>query len=182
VLGSLVAERYPEVAEHQGRVERLAGSVARTIDFPEAEIPALLQAARLHDVGKLAIPETILAKPEGLSEPEWELMHQHTVIGQRILTAVGVLPLADSMVRSSHERIDGQGYPDGLIGEQIPLGARIICACDAYDAMRSSRPYRVVPMSEEAAIGRLEVAAGTQFDPAVVAALLVVISQERLAR
>jgi HD-GYP domain-containing protein (c-di-GMP phosphodiesterase class II) len=128
------------------------------------------RAAEQHDIGKLAMPDALLAKPGPLSPEEWELMHQHTIAGERILAGAPSLHGAGRIVRSSHERWDGDGYPDGLAGEAIPLGARIVCACDAYSAMRADRPYRSsIPMEE--ALAELKRCSGTQFDPKVVVAL-----------
>jgi putative nucleotidyltransferase with HDIG domain len=135
-----------------------------------AERSALIQAAHLHDIGKLAIPERILSKPGPLDEVETELMRRHTITGAQILSSAGAPPLTISFVRSSHEWIDGTGYPDGLAGLEIPLGARIIAVCDAYDAMTSPRPYRPVPMTAEAAREELVRCSGSQFDARVVAA------------
>jgi HD-GYP domain-containing protein (c-di-GMP phosphodiesterase class II) len=135
------------------------------------------QAAALHDLGKLAVPDAILEKPGPLSEQEWEFIRQHTIIGERMLTVAPALGRAARLIRASHERFDGTGYPDGLRGAEIPLGARIICACDAFDAMTSSRPYRPVPLSLVAAIGELRAGAGGQFDPEVVAVLAEVLRE-----
>jgi HD-GYP domain-containing protein (c-di-GMP phosphodiesterase class II) len=128
--------------------------------------------ALLHDVGKIAVPKEILHKDGPLSEDEWTVMRQHTVEGQRMLETVGgVLGAVGRIVRSSHERWDGKGYPDGLAGEAIPVEARICAASDAFSAMTTDRPYRAA-MSLEAAIAELERNAGTQFDPRVVEALV----------
>ncbi|HEV3012030.1 MAG TPA: HD domain-containing phosphohydrolase, partial [Actinomycetota bacterium] len=125
------------------------------------------QAAELHDVGKMGIPEELLHKPGPLDAEEWAFVRRHPLIGERIIGAAPALAPAAKLVRATHERFDGSGYPDGLTGEQIPLGARIIAVCDAFSAMTASRPYtaqRTVPE----AIAELRRCAGTQFDPAVV--------------
>jgi HD-GYP domain-containing protein (c-di-GMP phosphodiesterase class II) len=127
----------------------------------------LVRAAELHDVGKIAIPEEILHKPGPLDELEWELMRKHTLIGERILGAAPAMAPIAAAVRWSHERWDGAGYPDGIAGEEIPLAARIVFVCDAYDAMRTSRPYRRA-ISREQAIAELRRGAGSQFDPRIV--------------
>jgi two-component system, cell cycle response regulator len=124
-------------------------------------------------VGKLAIPEEILSKPGPLSEDEWEFVRRHTLIGERILGAAPALGPAAKLVRSTHERWDGTGYPDRLVGSEIPLGARIIAVCDAFDAMTSPRPY-AEPLSMEDTIRELFRCAGTQFDPDVVEAFAAV--------
>jgi HD-GYP domain-containing protein (c-di-GMP phosphodiesterase class II) len=134
----------------------------------------LLQAAALHDVGKVAIPDAILDKPGPLDEAEWEFMRTHTLIGERILAEAPSLTEASKIVRSSHERHDGTGYPDGLAGDAIPLAARIIAVCDSFDAMTSNRPYRTA-MSMEGALSELYNCSGTQFDPVVVKAFAKVI-------
>ena len=170
VLTKLLAERYPELGEHGDYVTELCRRVATTLEVPEEDRHHLLRAAALHDIGKAAVPDAILEKPGPLDEEEWAFMRQHTVIGERILAAAPALARTAELVRSSHEHFDGSGYPDGLEGHEIPLGARIIAVCDAYDAMTAPRPYRPTPMSPEGAIAELRRAAGTQFDPVVVAA------------
>jgi two-component system cell cycle response regulator len=179
VLHSLVAERDLELADHEGRVARLARSVAPELALPDEQTAALVQAAYLHDVGKLALPDALLCKPSALDEKERRLVRQHTLVGDRILRAAGALVQAATFVRSSHERFDGHGYPDGLAAEQIPLGARIIAVCDAYDAMTSPSPYRPTAMSDEAAVAELRSSSGTQFDPAVVTAVCALPAADR---
>ena len=147
----------------------------------------LARAAELHDVGKIAIPDEILHKPGPLEDSEWELMRRHTLIADRILSATPALRPVAQLVRSSHERWDGAGYPDGLSGERIPLGARIIGICDSFDAMTSQRPYQDA-MSPREALAELRRCAGTQFDPGLVEEFhamvedgdLAVIEAERL--
>ncbi len=132
------------------------------------------RAAELHDIGKVAIPDAILHAPRALEPQEWEYMRQHTIIGARIIgTAPEMRPVAD-IVRSSHERWDGGGYPDGLAGEEIPLGSRIVAVCDSYDAMTTSRPYRGA-MSVPDALAELRRCAGSQFDACVAEAFAAVI-------
>ena len=176
VLLQVLSERNPELSTHLEQVTRLCEAVGRALAVPDEQMIHLLQAASLHDVGKAAIPEVILDKPAALDDDEWSYIRRHTVMGERILAAAPALAPAAKLVRASHERLDGCGYPDGLAGEQIPLGARIICACDAYDAMTADRPYRTA-MSAEGALSELRACAGTQFDPTVVAALAAVIAQ-----
>ena len=132
-------------------------------------------AALLHDVGKIAVPKEIINKPGPLDDDEWEVMHGHTIEGEAMLNRVGgVLAEAGRIVRSSHEHYDGSGYPDGLIGEEIPIEARIVTCCDAFSAMTTTRSYRKA-MPQAAAIAELEACAGSQFDPRVVAALIAVV-------
>ena len=124
-------------------------------------------AGELHDIGKVAIPDAIMSKPGPLDPDEWAIVRRHTIIGERILAAAPALSQVAKLVRSSHERNDGTGYPEGLAGDEIPLGSRIVAVCDAFDAMIGPRPYRR-GMSEEAAIAELRACASTQFDPKVV--------------
>jgi HD-GYP domain-containing protein (c-di-GMP phosphodiesterase class II) len=152
---------------------------AERLGLPASEVKRIGLAAELHDVGKTAIPDAILNKPGPLDTSEWEFMRQHTVIGERILLAAPSLAPTAELVRASHEAFDGSGYPDGLCGEAIPLGSRIIAACDAFDAMISERAYRA-GMSVEDAIAELRRCAGTQFDPHVVDEFCAVTEDEHL--
>ena len=181
VLMAVVAERAPGLASHVNAVCELACAAAEELDVHGAELEALRHAAALHDIGKMAIPDSILEKPGALSEAEWALIRQHTLIGERILAAAPALERSGRLVRSSHERIDGTGYPDGLAAADIPLGSRIIFVADAFDAMVSSRSYGAT-LSHADALAELRRCAGTQFDPAVVAAFERVIAcRERRA-
>jgi diguanylate cyclase (GGDEF)-like protein len=166
-----LAERNPGLGAHLDDVTGLCEAVGREVGLPEEELTPLLQAAALHDVGKVAIPDAILDKPGPLDDAEWEFMRTHTLIGERILAEAPSLAEAAKIVRSSHERHDGNGYPDGLAGDEIPLAARIIAVCDSFDAMTSNRPYRTA-MSTEGALSELHNCSGTQFDPAVVNAFV----------
>jgi len=177
VLMAVVAERAPALASHVNAVCELACEVAAELDMTGAELEALRHAAALHDIGKMAIPESILEKPGALSDSEWALIRRHTMIGERILAAAPALERSARLVRSSHERMDGTGYPDGLAATDIPLGSRIILVADAFDAMISERSYGR-PFSEPAALAELRDCAGTQFDPAVVAAFERVITRQ----
>lgn len=168
VLRNLLAERYPPLGSHVNAVARMCREVAPEAGLPEEQVVALNQAAYLHDIGKLSLPESILAKPGPLDEAEWRLMRMHTVVGEQILRAAGLSGCVIDFVRSSHEHFDGSGYPDGLAGEEIPLGARIIAVGDAYDAMTARRPYRPTPITPEGAALALMRSSGTQFDPEVV--------------
>ena len=162
-----LSERSADLGAHLSDVTELSAAAARRLGLPDGQMGPLLQAAALHDVGKIAIPDAVLNKPAPLDDAEWEFMRAHTVIGEKILAEALALAEAARIVRSSHERFDGKGYPDGLAGDEIPLAARIIAVCDAYDAMTSDRPYRPA-MSTEAALAELRRNSGTQFDPAVV--------------
>ena len=168
-LARAVDARDVYTGSHSQRVAELAAGTARRLGLPDEEVELTRLAASLHDLGKLAIPEEILRKPGPLTEPERIVLERHPQIGFRMLESLEVDPVAD-WVLHHHERWDGSGYPDGLPGERIPLGARIIFVADAYDAMISERVYRR-RVSPEEAIAELDRCAGTQFDPQVVAAL-----------
>jgi HD-GYP domain-containing protein (c-di-GMP phosphodiesterase class II) len=128
-------------------------------------------AALLHDVGKIRVPKQILDKPAALTPAERQVVEQHTIWGEQMLSGVGgMLAEVGRVVRSCHEWWDGSGYPDGLAGTAIPVSARIVCACDAFSAMTTDRPYRQA-LSAQDALQELQRSAGTQFDPAVVRAL-----------
>jgi HD-GYP domain-containing protein (c-di-GMP phosphodiesterase class II) len=147
------------------------------MEMDKYELQELEFAALLHDVGKIAIPKPILHKPAALTESEFEVMKTHTIEGQFMLDRIGgLLGRVGEIVRSCHERWDGKGYPDGLKGEEIPLAARIVFVCDAYNAMTTNRPYRAA-LPHEQAIAELVENAGTQFDPEVVAAMVKVIAE-----
>jgi two-component system cell cycle response regulator len=162
-----LGERRPLLGDHLREVAELARAVARRLELGEREVQEIADGAELHDVGKMAVPDGILDKPGALDEHEWVFIRQHTIVGERILAAAPSLAGVARLVRSSHERWDGRGYPDGLAGEAIPLGARVIAVCDAYDAMTSSRSYRDA-LEPAAALRELVRAAGSQFDPRVV--------------
>ena len=170
VLMQLLNEREPSLSDHLSDVGRLAVAIGKRFRLNSEQLDELRRAAELHDLGKLAIPDRIINKPGPLSESEWRLMRQHTLIGERILNAAPALRPVAVLVRSSHERWDGSGYPDQLAGEGIPLGARIIAACDAYDAMVSERPYDAARSTAEAR-AELKRCSGLAFDPVVVEAL-----------
>jgi two-component system cell cycle response regulator len=170
VLFQAFAERHPQFSSHMERVSDLSSRVAARLGLDLEEVRQIRVAAGLHDIGKVAIPDAILDRPGTLTEQELAFVQTHTLIGERIMLAAPALGPASRIVRSSHERIDGTGYPDGLAGDRIPIGSRIIFACDAYDAMLSTRPYAAARPSAEA-LDELRACSGTQFDPAVVAAL-----------
>jgi diguanylate cyclase (GGDEF)-like protein len=170
VLMQLLTERTPDLHEHVHEVGRLVFELGRHFRLDAEDLDELQRGAELHDIGKLAIPDEILRKPGPLSQDEWQFMRQHPVIGERILNADPALRPVARLVRASHERWDGRGYPDGLAGPTIPLGARIIAACDAFEAMTTPRVYQAARTSS-AAVAELRREAGKQFDPAVVDAL-----------
>jgi hypothetical protein len=164
-------------SRHSEAVVALSIDVTRELGMPESFVDEVRQVALLHDIGKIGIPDAILGKRGPLNDAEWELMHTHPVIGARIVESVAALAQHAPAIRAEHERCDGSGYPDGLTRKQIPLASRITFACDAYDAMMSSRPYRPIGMHSAAAAAELRDKAGTQFDPDVVAALLRVVQR-----
>ena len=176
VLLQAFQERYPDLQEHQRGVGALVLAVGRRLGMDVEDLDVLARAAELHDVGKIAIPDAILHKPGPLDEEEWRFMRRHTILGERILMAASALRPVARLVRSSHERYDGGGYPDGLAGEAIPLGARIIFVCDAFDAMRTDRAYSAAIGPAEA-LAELRRCAGSQFDPRVVEAFAATLEQ-----
>jgi diguanylate cyclase (GGDEF)-like protein/putative nucleotidyltransferase with HDIG domain len=166
-----LTERDGYTGEHSEAVVEMSAGVARNLGLRDTEVGWVRSAALLHDIGKVAIPDEILHKPGPLNDEEWVLMKQHPVIGERILRVLpGMGPVA-RIVRHEHERWDGNGYPDGLTGEDIPIGSRIIIAADTYHAITSDRPYRAARSHEEA-VQELSRCAGSQFDPAVTGALI----------
>jgi diguanylate cyclase (GGDEF)-like protein len=170
VLMQVVSERTPDLHYHVYGVGQLVRDLGHDLGLDPGQLDELLRAAELHDVGKLAIPDAILDKPGPLDQDEWRLMRQHTIIGERILDADPMLQPVARLVRASHERWDGGGYPDGLAGTAIPLAARIIAACDALDAMTSDRCYQGARSLVDA-LSEMRRCAGTQFDPEVVESL-----------
>jgi len=162
-----LGEREPELQAHLEGVGALAVQIGERLGLRRDELDDLSRAAQLHDLGKLAVPDEILKKPEPLDESEWAFIRQHTVVAERILRASLAFRSIAGIVRSSHERWDGSGYPDRLAAEEIPLASRIICACDAFAAMTSDRPYRAA-LPLDTALAELRKGAGTQFDPTVV--------------
>ena len=170
-LSTALLERDRYTGEHSAEVVDLVRGVARALGLSEIETERIAAAALVHDVGKVAIPDRILHKPAALDADDWRLMRDHPVIGERILRAIPGMGAVARIVRHEHERYDGGGYPDGLAGDAIPIGSRVILACDAYHAMTSDRPYRQA-MEHDEAVAELARCAGSQFDPRVVTALL----------
>jgi HD-GYP domain-containing protein (c-di-GMP phosphodiesterase class II) len=175
LLCDLLSDDDEYTGNHTHDVVELSGRVADRLRVPEDVKRETELGAMLHDIGKIHIPDAIINKPGPLDEEEWKLMKTHTLEGQRMLDRVGgFLGSVGEVVRASHERFDGAGYPDGLKGERIPLAARIVAVCDAFNAMTTTRSYRTA-MPVAAAVTELQRCSGTQFDPRVVAALLDVI-------
>ena len=169
-LEALVASldaREHETFSHSFRVRAYTRHLAKRAGFPPALLPSLEQGALLHDIGKIAVADAILLKPAKLTPDEWEEMRKHPVAGDEILKRVPFLGPASAIVRHHHERFDGTGYPDGLKGAEIPLGARLFTVADTLDAMTSDRSYRKGP-GFEAAREEIQRHSGTQFDPHIV--------------
>jgi diguanylate cyclase (GGDEF)-like protein len=180
VLLRAMTERDPDLGSHVREVAGLATAVAVRLGLTSEDVEQVGQAAELHDVGKVAIPDAILHKPGPLDEREWNVIRGHTVIGERIIAAAPALIDVASLVRASHERLDGDGYPDGLTGTDIPIGARILAICDSFTAMITDRSYRpAMPVSH--ALVELRDCAGTQFDPIVVEAFCTEWAQRTAA-
>jgi HD-GYP domain-containing protein (c-di-GMP phosphodiesterase class II) len=180
-LIQVLAEQGGDLVRHLSRVAMLAGKTGVRLGMSADEIARIRLAAELHDIGKAAVPRMILEKTGPLDAKELAYLRQHSVIGERILAAAPALMNVAPIVRATHERADGDGYPDGLRLEQIPRAARVIAVVDAFDAMTSTRPYQR-QRSDAEARAELRRAAGTQFDPAVVDAFIAVLDERaRLA-
>jgi diguanylate cyclase (GGDEF)-like protein len=166
-LTAALAARATWAGRPSDLITEAAIAMARASGLPEREIERIRVASLLHDLGKLAIPDEILAKPGELAEPEWRVVAEHPKIGQVVLEQAGALRDAATIVLHHHEWYDGRGYPHGLRGEEIPIGARIVAIADAYEAMVAGRPYRA-PIGHHEAISELKRHAGIQFDPHLV--------------
>jgi diguanylate cyclase (GGDEF)-like protein len=177
VLLQVISERSDLLDEHVGSVGVLAGMLAERLGLSDAEQARIQLAAKLHDIGKTGIPDSLLDKRGPLAEEEWAFIRRHTLIGERIVRAAPALAETADLIRSSHERVDGTGYPDRLSGDQIPIGSRIIAVCDAYDAMTSTRVYRAA-MTPANALDELAREAGAQFDPAVARAFVELMGEQ----
>ena len=178
LLRDLLEDDDEYTGHHTEDVVELAVKVADEMGLDEDARRETEMGALLHDIGKIAVPDEIINKPGPLDDAEWAIMKTHTVEGERMLQQVGgLLSNVGVVVRASHERWDGGGYPDGLAGEAIPVAARICAACDAFNAMTTDRSYRkALPL--EVAIKELRDNSGTQFAPDVVAALIAVLARE----
>jgi two-component system, cell cycle response regulator len=181
VLLRALSERHPNLGAHSAGVAELAEAVAGQLGLPDQEAARARLAGALHEVGKMAIPDVILEKPGPLTDDEWNFVRGHTLIGERILHTATALRYVAGLVRSTHERFDGTGYPDGLAGTDSPLVSRIVLVCDAFGAMTSQRPYADA-LTIDAALAELQRNAGTQFDPIVVAALADVLADRGAPR
>lgn len=177
VLANAVDAKDSYTGGHAHRMATLALAVGRRLGFTAAQLESLYWGTILHDVGKIGVPDAIITKPGRLNEEEWTIMRRHPEIGAEILKPVPALKEAALMVRHHHERWDGRGYPDGLKGENIPLGARILAVVDAYSAMLDERIYKKAKTPAET-IAELERCAGSQFDPQVVKVFLEVLASK----
>ncbi len=176
ILMDALANKGPDRGDHLHGLAELAEQIARKLGTGIEELERVRLAAELHDLGKTALPATLLQKGSPLSPEEREFVERHPAIGERLLHAAPALTPIGRLIRASHERFDGTGYPDRLAGTDIPLGARIISVCDAFDAMISTRPYRRARTVEEA-LEELRQNSGSQFDPAVVEAFCAVMEE-----
>jgi len=177
VLMAALSTRQPELRDHLRVVAYRAIGLARRFGVDREQIDDIALAAELHDVGLLAVPEAVLDKEVPLSEPETAAIKSHSVAGERIIAAAPGLASVAKLVRASAERFDGSGYPDGLIGETIPLGSRVIAVAVAFAALTSQRPYRPA-LGVDEALAELRRCAGTQFDPRVVEELAAEIAAD----
>lgn len=176
-LISSLAVRDPYTAIHSERVAKLAEKIARKLGLPEDEVERVKSAARIHDIGKVGVPDSILLKNGPLTDEEWEIMKKHPIIGAELIKGLEVYDRCIDIVKYEHERWNGSGYPEGLKGEEIPLGARIVAVADVYDALRSDRPYRKA-LSQEEAVAELKKMRGVKLDPTVVDVLLEILEEE----
>jgi two-component system, cell cycle response regulator len=166
-LSTLVAKSLPAVAAHMERTGRLARAFVKDLGLGDPLARLVVAAARLHDIGKLGVPPWIMEKEGPLTDFEYDLMREHPLIGQNLIERKRELLPIGSLIRSTHEHWDGSGYPDGLNGAAIPLPARIVAICDAFDAMTKPRPYSS-SLSITTALTEIQRCAGTQFDPGAV--------------
>jgi putative nucleotidyltransferase with HDIG domain len=180
VLACALDAKDQTTQEHTGRLGDLVDAVAKKMRLPIETVAAVRAGAILHDIGKIGIPDAILTKPGPLTEAEWAVMKTHPVVGENMLKHIDFLAPVLPLVRHHHEHWDGTGYPDGIATGRIPIGARIIAVCDAYDAMTSDRPYGP-SLAPDVACQRILDAAGTQFDPDCARVLIEVISEEQAA-
>ncbi len=177
MLAKMVELKDGHTEEHCERLAVIALAIGKRLGLPQERLEQLRYGALLHDVGKLGIEDDILGKPGRLTPSEWVEMRRHPTIGKEIVEKIDSLGVVARIVEEHHERVDGKGYPKGLKGDEILLEARIVVVADAYDAMRSDRPYRQ-GLSKEEAIRELRRNAGSQFDPLVVKVFLEILDEE----
>lgn len=175
-LASALEAKDPYTQAHAGRIRDIASALGAAMKIPLEDRRAVRLGSILHDVGKIGIADSVLLKPGPLTDEEWTIMQSHPEIGERMLTGIDFLGPVLPVIRHHHERWDGRGYPDGLAGEEIPVAARIVSVCDAFDAMTSDRPYRKA-LPADAAFESLLQNSGTQFDPNCATLLVDVVSK-----
>jgi len=173
-IAKIVNSRDPYTGIHSEEVAELAVKLAKVLNLPEKEIARIDTAARVHDLGKIAVPDAILLKPGPLTEEEWKVMKQHPVVSAEILSGLEIYKDCVDIIRHEHEHWDGSGYPDGLKGEEIPLGSRIIAVADVWHALLSDRPYRKAYTKEEAR-KLMKDMAGKVLDPKLVELFLQIV-------
>ena len=171
-LAGAVDKRDPFTSRHSWRVKEIAGDIGRELRLGEADLEALEWGGLLHDVGKIGVPDNVLKKQEKLNKEERMMMNAHPVLGAQIIAPVTRLSRELPIIRHHHEWYNGSGYPDRLIGDEIPLLARVLHVADAFEAMTAARPYRMTPLTSEQALGELRKFAGVQFDPKIVDAFV----------
>jgi putative nucleotidyltransferase with HDIG domain len=171
-LAEAVDKRDPFTSKHSQRVKDIAGDIGREMRLSESELEALEWGGLLHDVGKIGVPDAVLLKQERLNREERMIMNAHPVLGAQIIAPVNRLAPELPIIRHHHEWFNGSGYPDRLIGDEIPKLARILHVADAFEAMTAQRPYRMTPLTAEQAVAELRKFAGIQFDPQVVDAFV----------
>jgi putative nucleotidyltransferase with HDIG domain len=174
---STLEARDPYTAEHSEHVAELSERIARKVGLPEENVERIRAAARIHDIGKIGIPDRILLKNGKLTDEEWEIMKKHPVIGADLLEGLEVYERSIGIVRHEHERWNGSGYPDGLRGENIPLGARVVAVADVYDALTTDRPYRKA-FATPKALEIINEMSGVELDPSIVEAFLALLKEE----
>ncbi|HEY3330476.1 MAG TPA: diguanylate cyclase [Capsulimonadaceae bacterium] len=179
-LALLVDARDCYTGRHTDNVAELSRAIGRAMGIADADIELIGMVGQLHDIGKVAIPDSVLRKPGPLTEEEWDLMRTHPVVGADVASRMATLRVISGAIRSHHERWDGNGYPDGLKGTEIPIAARIVTVADSFSAITTDRPYRRAK-SFDWALDELKSCAGAQFDPDVVAALELVLSMREIA-
>ncbi|MBL7183600.1 MAG: HD-GYP domain-containing protein [Anaerolineae bacterium] len=176
-LAGAIDKRDPYTFQHSQRVMEYVKKIAERLNSSPVEIESIVWAASIHDLGKIDVPDGILSKPSHLDNDEWEIVRKHPAVGADIVARISFYPTARDIIRYHHEWFDGSGYPSGIGGDRIPLGARILAVADAFEAMTSDRPYRSA-LSYQAAVAELEAGKGTQFDPVIVDTFLTILEEE----
>lgn len=178
-LANAVAASHPATGSHSYRVARLAANLGAAIGLSPEELEAAVSGALLHDVGKVGVPEAILQKPGPLADDEWTVLRRHAEAGEAICRPLAMASRVGPIIRHHHERWDGRGYPDGLIGDAIPVGARVVAVVDAFDAMVHDRPYRPARTPREA-IAEIRRGCGGQFDPTIADRFIVEVALDQI--